>query len=741
MSQNNRSEFSLPIEFDSRISGIGLPPRLITKFETRYNKIIRIDRSESKYPLAERIVPVPSDYHDRSVVVIPEKWKSSYNITRSSFICKLYEPPFAQKIKLRSVEENETVDLPPITDSIADKAVIFAEKYIRFDDHIYQVTAINEGNTPIGIVTEETDIHYIRISNNTDDDPADDSKDGEDSSGEFEDGFSEGLYDDEDDDDEFSITNLRKAQNNKRKPSLGPVKTSFTNLNKVKGIDDALKRIKDEVIYPFVDLLNGNIKKPKPIGGVLLYGPPGCGKTEIVTSIAQDLDIDFYPLKLGELASKYVHQFAKNLHKAFKKAEQSKKGAIIFLDEIDAIAGHRSEMNNSHEIENVNALLQELDPKNRSSNVLVFAATNYLSSLDTAVTRSGRFDTKIPIPPPDELGRRAILRSKLSTLSTDSRSVTENFVNDIAKKTIGYVGSDLNTVVDKAEKLKASRARYLKQSPSKTPVKKKDINKAIKATTPLCKTEMNIEQPTLVPRDLPGSEDYIEEICEEIEYILSPHKFRQDIEYKANQAFLLHGPPGTGKTSIANAVANINNLLFQVVNAGELKAKYSGETVKNINELFDKARLFRPILLFFDEIDSIAQRRSSSAQAHTSDSINTLLTQFGDNVDNENIIIVAATNRKNIVDEALLREGRIGTHIEVGLPDKSQIKKQFKKGLKEVPSSLTNDEISTLVEKLHENESSQATIAGYLNKVKRYLVFNTKRRTEKADFDTFQQLL
>lgn len=712
-----QSQQSLQVEYDKKMYGIGLPPTLVLNMDTGYGKIIAIDRPAPAQSLSARIVPVPATYHDRSVVVLPQQWEKLYEIEEKRLVCKLIEPDFCKNIKLKTIPTEEENELPAVGEIIADKSIVFEGKFVRESNSIFKIESLDSDNSH-AIATNRTSLEIIPLESDPD---TENEK------------YSVGSDKRQLDSPE---TNTKFAGD-----FTSAEQISYKNLNKVKGIDDAIRRIKEEVIYPFAQILTGKTSNPKPLGGVMLYGPPGCGKTEICHSVAKDLGIKFVNVKIGDLASKHHHQFAKNLKKKFEIAAKSDKGAIVFLDEIDAMAGPRNELLQAHDKENVNALLQELDPKNRDPKVLVFAATNFLSSLDTAVTRSGRFDTKIPIPPPDEDGRAAILRSKINELSIDSDSITEGVVKELARETIGHVGADLETLVNKAETFRTTRSLQDEGSSDSLPMQKQDLLKAIDAVTPLCETSMDITQPSIKTEDLPGSEHYVQKICEEAEYMFNPEKFRGDISYQPNQAFLLHGPPGTGKTSIANAVANKLNILFKVVDAGENKDMWVGNTIKNINKIFENARLFRPILVFLDEIDSIAHTRSSSEFSNSSDSINTLLTQFGDGVDNDNIIFIGATNRKDIIDPALLRPGRFGTHIEVGTPEKPAIKKQFITMVEEeISHSLTKAELNEIVESLSNLNVTQADIAAFVNTVKRELVFTTAEGDE-ADIDFFKRVL
>lgn len=712
-----RSQLSLPVEFDTLTRGIGLPPSIVLRLGTRYGKVIQIKRPKSKQSLSGRIVSVPAKYHDQSVVVLPQNWKKMYDIKEDRLACKLIEPNFCKRVTLREVPRKEANKLPALGEVMTDKSVIHVGKYVREDNDIYKVESIDDKKDE-AIIPHRTLITPA---------PADGSK--PDKSDKYE-----------------AKTDQRQlgAQNNSP-GSQGGFTTagngSYKRLNQLKGIDQAIRRIKDEVIFPFKQILAGKGQNPDPQSAIL-HGPPGCGKSQICHSIAEDLGITFVNVKIGDLASKMHHQYSKNLKKKFEEAAESENGAVLFLDELDAMASPRSELLQTHDREIVNTLLQQLDPKNRDPNVLVLAATNYLSSLDRAVTRSGRFDTKIPIPPPDEDGRVAILRSKKNELSINSEAITEGMINELGRQTIGHVGSDLNIIFKKAKNFRNVRLHGNNNLTDTASMLEEDLQKAKESVTPICETSMNITQPSIEKSDLPGSEDYVDRICEEADYMFHPEKYRSDISYQPNQAFLLHGPPGTGKTSIASAVANKLDILFKVVNAAENKSKWSGETVKNINKIFENARLFRPILIFIDEIDSIAQTRSSEAAGTSTDSINTLLTQFGDEVDNENIIFIGATNRKDMIDPALLRPGRFGTHIKIGKPEKPAIRKQFKRTIAddEVPHSLKDAEIETIVKRLSNKRATQADIADYIESVKRELIYYTSEG-DKANMDLFNKRL
>lgn len=712
----------LQIDFDPDIDGIGSPPRLIKYLKSEYGKILQLE-FPGNMVLSDRLIPVPASFHGSSKLVLPSEWKALYKITSDHAICTVIEPEFARSITMARVTEEITKHIPPIQNVIEDKSVLFTNKYIRFkDDHIYQITTIGKKNK-IAIATSDTNIDRSLGKGDTDGESITVSQ----------------LSD-------YSEENGEKVESDSSATNKRQITTvSFSNLDKLKGIDEVIVRLKKEVIFPFIQQLNGQNTNPIHTGGVLLYGPPGTGKTELAHAVASDLKIKFHKVKIDELASPYIHQFSKNLSIAFKEAAKEKSGAVIFLDEFDSYAGKRSASSTDHERENVNSLLQLLDPKNIPPHVLVIAATNYISDLDSAVIRSGRFDTKIPVFPPDKTGRAQILRQKIQETGVELRGITDAFVNEIAYECAGYVGGDLDTLVKKAHSF--ARIKALEQTTSVI-LEKADISDAKETILPLCHTEMDIKKPTLKKSDLPGSEEVIEAICKEITFLLNPDSFRKDLNYNPDQGFLLYGPPGTGKTSIANAIANELGLLFKVINSNELVSKHSGESGANIRSLFEQARLFRPILLFFDEIDSIATSRDRTSHSFENDSLYALLNEIDSSSNNDNVIVIGATNRPDAVDPALLRPGRLTQQFEVAAPDLDQIKFIVEKKLEEIPHTLKAKDIESLTELIHDRSSAtagkkalaQTDIAHIFNLATRYLVLHTKTG-DKADLNLFKTII
>lgn len=761
----------------SDIKGIGIPPQLLSEFGASYGDVFKTE-FESGMVLAARAVPVPFAYHTTSTIVLPDYWQTAYNIGDVCFLDQV-EPRFTPRIQVEKVELDLEGNLPLFDGTLYDKSVVFRGKLFSKDYSIYRVIDLSP-DVPYGIVNSETIIAAADTSHfdveqaqqeeekEVDDDENDASEDsgaavGSSSSGsqngdpvapeDLEDIETELFLkdysrnrknkDDEEEEDEQDTSDSESLDDYvNREHNIQPLTTgsgrsgSYQSLKKMKGIDDAVNQLIIEVIEPFSDVLAG--RSGIPLGGVLLYGPPGCGKTEIAYSLASTLGVKFYKMDLGDISSPYIHETNRIISTVFSKAAQHKQGAVLFIDEIDSLAGKRDDLRN-FEREVVNTLLQELDPKKRPAHVLVVAATNSLSSLDTAITRSGRFDTKIAIPPPDRQGRFEILKSKLLRLPLNNKEITTKYVEKLAKDMVGYVGSDIITLVDKTEAFWRNRGRKSRSS-NKILVNRSDIEQALESVVPLCQTELNISSPKTKRQDLPGLEAIIDEVVSEFEYRMSPEKFRSDLTFQSTNGVLLYGPPGTGKTSIASAIANELNVLFLAIKAGELKSKHVGETGKNINDLFEKARLFRPILVYFDEIDSLGMDRSMSQDSHGNDSINALLSELSGENDNHQILLMASTNRKDLLDSALLRNERFGNHINVDIPDFEQYKKQAHHHLKEIPHKLTSKQIDELCAKFESHQFSQADVFGYFQNVLKYLVLHT-RKGVKATHQDFENEL
>jgi transitional endoplasmic reticulum ATPase len=421
----------------------------------------------------------------------------------------------------------------------------------------------------------------------------------------------------------------------------------------------------------------------------LLTGPPGTGKTLLAKAVANETDSSFYSIAGPEIMSKYYGESEKHIRDVFEKAEKTAP-SIIFIDEIDSIAPKRSEGTDQTEKRIVAQLLTLMDGLKSRGQVVVMAATNRPEDIDEALRRPGRFDREIRINPPDEKGRKEILQIHTRGMPLDK----DVDFNEIANKTIGYTGADLEVLCKEAG-LKAIKPYFvkLKNMQEKIPteildkikVTRENFLDALKMVEPSAMREVLINKPDVKWSDVGGLEKAKEKLRELVELpLLRPDLF-QKAGIKPSKGVLLTGPPGTGKTLLAKAVANESNANFISVKGPELVSKWVSESEKHVREIFRKARQVAPAIIFFDEFDSISQLRGSSLNDSTERIVNQLLTELDGIEELEKVVVIAATNRKDLIDPALLRPGRIDAIVELEIPDKRTREEIFKVHTKKMP--------------------------------------------------------
>lgn len=436
--------------------------------------------------------------------------------------------------------------------------------------------------------------------------------------------------------------------------------------------------------------------------GVLLTGPPGTGKTLLARAVATETDSAFFSIAGPEIMSKYYGESEKHIREVFEKAQKSTP-AIIFIDEIDSIAPKRGAGIDQTEKRIVAQLLTLMDGLKSRGQLVVMAATNRPDDIDEALRRPGRFDRELKINPPSEEGRREIMQIHTRGMPLDK---DVNF-SEISNKTIGFTGADLEALCKEAA-LKALKPhlRKFKNMDEKWPAEELDKIKvgrehfidAMKNVEPSAMREVLINKPNVTWNDVGGLDDAKEKLRELVELpLLRPELFRM-AGIKPSKGILLYGDSGTGKTLLAKAVANEANANFISVKGPELVSKWVGESEKHIREIFKKARQVAPSIIFFDEFDSISKMRGSGMSDSTEKIVNQLLTELDGVEELEKVVIIAATNRKDLIDEALLRPGRIDAHVELKIPDKKTRAEIFKVHLKNMPLASGVD-IKAMVEK------------------------------------------
>lgn len=443
------------------------------------------------------------------------------------------------------------------------------------------------------------------------------------------------------------------------------------------GLGREIRRIREMIElplkYPQVFERLG-IDPPK---GVLLHGPPGCGKTLIARAVANETDAYFHTLSGPEIMNKFYGQSEANLRKIFEDAT-ARAPAIIFLDEIDAIAPKREEMGGEKQVEKrvVAQLLALMDGLSSRGQVIVIGATNIPNSLDPALRRPGRFDREIEIGIPDRNARLEVLE-----IHTRGMPLSEDVdVSRLAEITHGFVGADLQALSREAamatlRKIFPSIDFELDVIPYETlmnlQVTMEDFLSALREIEPSAIREVFTEIPDVRWEDVGGLQDIKRTLTETIEWPLTYGKLFERARTAPAKGILLYGSPGTGKTLLAKAVASESGVNFISVKGPEILSKWVGESEKGVREVFKKARQASPCIIFFDEIDSLIPQRGSEASSHVVDRvISQFLTEMDGIEELKGIVVLAATNRRDIMDPAMLRAGRFDFHLELPLPDK-----------------------------------------------------------------------
>jgi len=473
-----------------------------------------------------------------------------------------------------------------------------------------------------------------------------------------------------------------------------------TTYEDVGGLQEEIQRVREMVELPLrhPELFQRlGIEPPK---GVLLHGPPGCGKTLIARAVANESEANFFSINGPEIMSKFYGESEARLREIFQQAQQNAPG-IIFIDELDAIAPKREEVTGEVERRVVAQLLALMDGLSGRGNVIVIGATNRPGALDPALRRPGRFDREIEIGVPDKHGRYDIVQ-----IHTRGMPLAHDVdLKKLSDMTHGYTGADVSALG--RETAMKSLRRYLPQinleeeriPPNvleKMEVTMEDFTNAYKEITPTAMREVYIEVPTTRWEDIGGLEAVKEDLKEAVEWPLNTPEIFVRLGIKPPKGILLFGPPGCGKTLLAKAVATESAANFITVKGPEVFSKWVGESEKAIREVFRKARMAAPAIIFFDEIDSLVPKRGAgfSDSGASERVISQLLTEMDGMVSLEDIVIIAATNRPDIVDPAILRPGRFDRLIYVPEPDEKSRVQIFKLYTKDMPLAKNVDTAS-----------------------------------------------
>jgi transitional endoplasmic reticulum ATPase len=465
------------------------------------------------------------------------------------------------------------------------------------------------------------------------------------------------------------------------------------------GLDEEIKKIREMVELPLKHPEVFEKLGVEPPKGVLLHGPPGTGKTLLAKAVANETNSHFILINGPEIMSKFYGQSEQNLRKKFEDAEKNAP-SIIFFDEIDAIAPKREEVQGEVERRVVAQLLANMDGLQSRGRVVVIAATNRPDDLDEALRRPGRFDREVEIGVPSKESRLNILK-----IHTRNMPLTKDVkLQDLAAITHGFVGADLSSLAKEAAMnvLRRILPDLISQEEGesippevleKLQITKDDFREALKVVRPSAMREVLVEVPNVKWNDVGGLDNVKQELKEAVEWPLNhPEAFKR-LGVRPPRGILLYGPPGTGKTMLAKAVANESNANFILVKGPEMLSKWMGESEKAVRKIFKKARQTSPTIIFFDEIDSIAPKRGMGVETNVTERVvNQLLTEMDGLEELHDVIVIAASNRPDIIDTGLLRPGRFDRIVYTPVPDIKSRREIFTLNTKSMPIKVSKKE-------------------------------------------------
>jgi transitional endoplasmic reticulum ATPase len=513
----------------------------------------------------------------------------------------------------------------------------------------------------------------------------------------------------------------------------------------VGGIKNEVQKVREMIELPLrhPELFDKiGIEAPK---GVLLHGPPGTGKTLLAKAVANETNANFYSIGGPEIMSKFYGESEEKLREIFNQAQENAP-SIIFIDEIDSIAPKREEVSGDVEKRIVSQLLTLMDGLKARGKVVVIAATNRPNAIDPALRRPGRFDREIEIGIPDEEGRYDILQIHTRGMPLEQDIDLKSY----AKVTHGFVGADLEMVAKEAAMRSLRRIIpeiNLKETKipanvlNKIKITNQDFHDALKDVHPSAMREVLVQKPNIEWNDIGGINNVKEELKEAIEWPLKHADLYSKADIKPPKGILLYGPPGTGKTLLAKAVASTSESNFISIKGPELLSKWVGESEKGIREIFRKARQAAPCVIFFDEIDAIAPRRSgtSGGDSHVTERlVSQMLTEIDGLEDLKGVVIIGATNRPDIIDEALLRPGRFDRLLEIPMPNKDARKQILQIHLKKKPlgSDVNIDKLVDLTDRYTGAEIEALVNAAAIAAVREYIIDKEQKSNKEKDTNT-----
>ncbi len=460
------------------------------------------------------------------------------------------------------------------------------------------------------------------------------------------------------------------------------------------GLEDEIRIVRETLEAP-IRMRNAMRRiGVSPPTGVIFYGVPGTGKTMLARALAYEAGVPIHQLSPSDLYGAGVRDPEAKLNSVFDQAESHPEGSLIVIDELDFIAGERGSQGNGDRANLSTMLLARLDRLNSKGNVMVIGTTNRLEAIDDALRRHGRFSREIHVPAPSQDGRRHILQihTRKMPLAGTFDEEHETLRQQVAQRTHGYVGADLAELCRQAGLNALRRAHpidildrgdHSPQAPLS--ITAEDFQNAMTIVKPSALKEVMVSVPDVTFSDIAGLGHVIDDIQERVLRPLKEPEVFQAMGLPPERGILLYGPPGTGKTMLAKAIANECGANFLAVQGPELLSKWVGESEEGVRKVFARARQLAPSIVFFDEIEALLPARGSHANdSGVSDRVvNQFLAEMDGVVDLGSVSILAATNRPEMIDPAAVRSGRLGTHIEVPIPDekgRAQILSLYLKG-------------------------------------------------------------
>jgi len=474
----------------------------------------------------------------------------------------------------------------------------------------------------------------------------------------------------------------------------GEVLTPAVTYEDIGGLKEELMKVREMIELPLkhAELFERlGIDPPK---GVLLYGPPGTGKTLIAKAVANEAGANFYSIQGPEIMSKYYGQSEERLREKFEEAQKNAP-SVLFIDELDSIAPKREEVTGEVERRVVAQLLTLKDGLSGRGQVIVIGATNRDEAIDPALRRPGRFDREIEIGVPDRSGRKEILQIHTRGMPIEgTEDHRDSLLSELAEVTHGFVGADLAALAREAA-MKALR-RYLPEIDLDKPIPSEnlermrvlpeDFKQALKEVDPSAMREVLVEIPRVRWSDIGGLEDIKTKLREAVEMPLKDPEAFARMGIRPPRGVLLYGPPGSGKTLLAKAVATESEANFISIKGPEVMSKWVGESEKAVRVIFKKAKQVAPCIVFLDELDAIAHRRGIDSDSGVSERVvNQLLTSMDGLESMEGVVVIGATNRPDMIDPALLRTGRYDRILLVPSPDKAARLEILKVHTREMP--------------------------------------------------------